>query len=228
MRHAPTLSLLALSAILAIGTGCEEGSSLPPVETVTPEAVERFRTRVVVDLQDVDASIAALEGTADQADSAAAAAYSRALASIRQERQRIQTALDTLHGTSTDAFDVASAEVLDAVDALERRVDRAPIELAPNAAALRQAALTRLASLEAAALADSSGALPSGELLQRRQQIEGALARLGGPEASFSSIRDEVARLLAALEDRLADAQADAGQTSFPDTTSTGRGDLSE
>lgn len=214
-----SILLLALAGSLVAGGGCADGGAPSPVETVTPEAVERFRTGAIVALQEVDADIALLEGTANQADSAAAIAYGRALDSIRQERQDIQSALDTLHGSPTVAFGEATQRIDADIAALGRRVERAPIELAPTAAALRAAALDRLASLEAEWGPPSPAALPAGEWVQRRQQIEGVLGRLGS-DASFSAVRAEVARLFAALEDRIATGSEEAPAPPV-DTTAT-------
>src|SRR5690606_4593881 len=143
----PPLLLLGLAGLLAVGLACEAEVEVPEA-TVPPEAVERYRTGVVVQMQEIDGAIAALETTAEQADSATAAAYGPALDVLRRERQAIQAALDGLHGTTPEAFDAATAALDARIDEFEEQVGDAPLVLALDAEQLRRAAAARFEALD--------------------------------------------------------------------------------
>src|SRR5690606_27417180 len=121
--------LLGLAVLVTGSLACASEPDVPMSTTVTPEAVERYRTGVVLPLQEVDREIAALEATAEQADSAAAVAYGRTLDALRQERRQIQADLDALAGRAPDAFAEATAAIDARIAALAAHVERAPIEL---------------------------------------------------------------------------------------------------
>ncbi|HLT48411.1 MAG TPA: hypothetical protein VK002_14350 [Rubricoccaceae bacterium] len=198
----PPLLLLGLAGLLAVGLACEAEVEVPEA-TVTPEAVERYRTGVVVQMQEIDGAIAALETTAEQADSATAAAYGPALDVLRRERQAIQAALDGLHGTTPEAFDAATAALDARIDEFEEQVGDAPLVLALDAEQLRRAAAARFEALDREVQESPALQQATGELVQRRQEIEGELARLGAPEVSFTEVRATVVRRFEALFDRL-------------------------
>lgn len=198
----PPLLLLGLAGLLAVGLACEAEVEVPEA-TVPPEAVERYRTGVVVQMQEIDGAIAALETTAEQADSATAAAYGPALDVLRRERQAIQAALDGLHGTTPEAFDAATAALDARIDEFEEQVGDAPLVLALDAEQLRRAAAARFEALDREVQESPALQQATGELVQRRQEIEGELARLGAPEVSFTEVRATVVRRFEALFDRL-------------------------
>jgi hypothetical protein len=197
------LSSLALAGLLAACAG--EPAPPPTPVTVTPEAVERYRTRVVVALQPTDSTIAALETAAAQADSAGAAAYGAALTALRRERREIQAQLDSLHGMTPERFAAATAALDRRLDEFDERVGDTPVELAQDAAQLRAASAQRLleAEAEVRAFPPAVAARAVTDLQVHRQQIEGTLALLGSPDVRFDSLHAVVANQFMRLFDRI-------------------------
>ena len=217
----PRLALL-LGLALPLLAGCETETGVPAAATVTPEAVERYRTEVVVPLQEIDGAIAALEARAAEADSAGAVAYGHALETLRRERRQVQTDLDALPGMTTDAVAGAIAALDARIAALRQHVANAPVALAQTPEQLRQAAQARFQALDEAVAEDPALQQAQGELVQRRQQIEGELARLGAPEVAFTEVRDTVYHLFAELFERVEALRGGAAPNAAPaDTAAT-------
>ena len=96
---------------------------------VSHEAVERYRTAVLLRTQGLDARIAAIETEAATADSARAAMLQPTITALHAQRQAIQQGLDTLDGQPEAIFTEARQAIDAQVDALAARLGTAPDSL---------------------------------------------------------------------------------------------------
>ena len=129
---------------MAAGCGGENNGSDTVVD---PEAVVEFRSEAWQRAHLVDTEIAALEAESASADSAAAAAYQLAIGEFLESRRLLQQGLGSLDTLTVAEFEVVVDSLSAQLETLELRVDRAPFDLAPDLAALKEVARSRLRSL---------------------------------------------------------------------------------
>ncbi len=122
---------------LAVGLGACADDAEPGTrpDLVSHETVERYRTDVLLRLQEVDAGIAALEGRVAEAESASAAALAPAVEALRADRRAVQTRLEALDVQARGAFDEATRAIDRGVAVLRQRVAQAAQPVVPDSTA---------------------------------------------------------------------------------------------
>ena len=201
----PTRSFLPVLGLATLLAACGAEPDPPEVERVTSEAVERYRTDVMLRMQRIDGEIAALETTAATADSATAAAYGAALSPLLDDRRTLQARLDSLGGETPEAFAATTSALDRDFHDLRRRVGRAALERSLTPGQLRDAAQARLDALGeeiARAATDSTEAVPA--LDAQRSAVANEIARLGDLSSeAFPAARARLVEMFDALLDRL-------------------------
>lgn len=135
---------LALLVFSATGCGGEDNGSNTVVD---PDVVVEFRSEAWQRAHLVDTEIAALEAEGASADSTSAAAYQQAIGEFLESRHLLQQGLGSLDTLTVAEFEVVVDSLSAQLETLELRVDRATFELAPDLAALKEVARSRLRSL---------------------------------------------------------------------------------
>lgn len=204
--------LLAIALVVAMLHGC--GGDSEELATIRPGPVSEFRLEAMERAHAVDTGIAALEEKRVTADSATGAAFQRTINELLEARRVLQEGLGSLDTLTTAEFELVTDSLSTQLDFLERRVDRAVFELAPDLEAVREAVRERLAALNegidelkvgadstmvaalsalaqrSEALSDSASAASEGELERLRRTIAGDLRLL---RTTLDSLRFEQA-----------------------------------
>ncbi|NNF59087.1 MAG: hypothetical protein HKN04_12705, partial [Rhodothermaceae bacterium] len=116
--------------------GCADGPTMDErVDRVSHEAVERYRTAVLLRTQGLDARIAAIETEAATADSARAVALQPTIRALHAQRQAIQRGLDSLDNQPEAVFAEARQAIDTQLDALAAQLGAAPDSLDQGARA---------------------------------------------------------------------------------------------
>ena len=143
---APFLLALALLVLTAASCGSEDPGNTASVDS---EVVTAFRSEAAQRAHRVDTGIAALEAESASADSTGAAAYQQVIGEFLETRRVLQQGLGSLDTLTAAEFGVVSDSLSEQLSDLELRVERAPFELAPSLAALKEIARDRLDILNA-------------------------------------------------------------------------------
>ncbi len=169
----PILSLLAITIIGGVLVGCGESEVLPMVRH---GQVSEFRTDALERAHSVDTGIANLEEKRAAADSTTGVAFQQTINELLEARRVLQEGLGSLDTLTTSEFEVVTDSLSAQLEFLERRVDGAVFELAPDIPSLREAVRERLIALDEAISnlqisADSSMIAELALLAQRGQAI---------------------------------------------------------
>lgn len=111
-----------LTALLGLSACSEASDSEAVADRVSHEMVERFKTLVLLDLQQIDRDIAALETRVAAADSVQAVSLGQTAEALRADRQALQRRIDALDVGPRAAFDEATATIERGVAVLQRRL----------------------------------------------------------------------------------------------------------
>ena len=139
MTRLPSLTIRRRGVLLAgllaplLLLGCSDSPETEGrVDRVSHEAVERYRTTVLLRTQGLDARIAAIETEAATADSARAAAMQPTITALHAQREAVQRGLDSLGGQIPSVFAEATRAIDVQLDALARDLGGAPDSLDPE------------------------------------------------------------------------------------------------
>lgn len=191
VKFIPLLLAFALGA--SVLSGCSEKSEAP--DTIRPGSVSDFRREARERAHAVDMGIAALEEKRAGADSTAGAAFQRVINELLETRRELQEGLGSLDTLTTAEFAVVTDSLSTQLEFLERRVDGAVFELAPDLQTLSAAVRERLAALnsgieEVRASADSTIDAELTALAERGEAIADTVS--AASEENLESLRRTV------------------------------------
>ena len=184
------MTMTRLLALLALGlslSACGDDAPVAsaPETALVPEAdVERFRTDLFLETNEVDAEIARFEGEAVGADSATASAYEDALSRLRGTRRDLQARIDSLQPVPAAEFDSTRRSLAAAIGDLRESIDRARFNVALTGPALQDRARSEIARLD-----DVFAALRADTTRAAARQLDSLTVRRARLTAGLDTLR---------------------------------------
>ena len=184
------MTMTRLLALLALGlslSACGDDAPVAsaPETALVPEAdVERFRTDLFLETNEVDAEIARFEGEAVGADSATASAYEDALSRLRGTRRDLQARIDSLQPVPAAEFDSTRRSLVAAIGDLRESIDRARFNVALTGPALQDRARSEIARLD-----DVFAALRADTTRAAARQLDSLTVRRARLTAGLDTLR---------------------------------------